>query len=375
MASNIQNRKIKTLTCHDVYNFGASLQAYALMKYLQNLGNQVEVIDYKPGYMIYNLWAIGDRWKRNFFLRLLFFMYVIPRRLMLKSRRKKFDGFTRRRLILTPIKYNSYAELRKNPPDADVYFAGSDQIWNTMHPHGKDPAFYLDFVPPYAIKASYAASFSISEIPTEMKDFVVSNLEKLDAISVREDTGLNILESLNIQGGSVVLDPVFLLDISTWSGLSSFTSFEKYLLVYDQENSKLIKETARKLANILKIKIYAIQGLYPIPYAHKKLIKVGPEEFLGLVQNCEVFLTNSFHGTALSIIFQKEFYTFKRNHEQVNSRMIDLLEMLNLKERLIENPDNINLLTRIDYKKVNIILNKRIQTSQEYIDRVLRIKK
>jgi len=370
-----KEKKIKTITCHDVYNFGASLQAYALMKYLQNLGHQVEIINYKPDYMNYKIWSVGDRWKKNILIRFLFLLYVVPLRLRLKSRRSMFDLFTRNWLTVTAKKYLSNDDLKRDPPVADIYFAGSDQIWNTSHHHGKDPAFYLDFVPSNAVRASYAASFSISQIPSEYSDFVKSKLEKIDAISVREKSGLNILSSLNIESGIVVLDPVFLLDMDKWDQLASYNTNEKYILIYDQENNSLIKNTAKRLAKEKNLKIYAITSLYPMYYANNRIITIGPQEFLGLIKNCEFLLTNSFHGTAFSLIFQKQFFTFKRTHEKVNSRMIDLLEMFKLSDRIINDYEDTLHIKEINYHNISQLIEEKIQNSKLYINNVLKIKK
>jgi ABC-type oligopeptide transport system ATPase subunit len=293
----------------------------------------------------------------------------------LKSRRKKFDLFTREYLNVTRKSYESFEELSSKSPDADVFFAGSDQIWNTAHNHGKDPAFYLDFVPSNSVRASYAASFSIPEVPDEYKTFVKTKLDKFDAISVREWTGLNILESLNVKGGIVVLDPVFLLVRERWNELASESTKEKYILIYDQENNPYIKDTAKRLAREHGLKIYAIRSLYPMSYAHHRIIDAGPREFLGLIKNCEFCLTNSFHCTAFSLIFQKEFFTFKRKHEKVNSRMVDLLESVGLKERMYTNYDAVQNTSKIDYEKVHGFLSDKLTASKQYIDGVLSIDK
>lgn len=96
--------KIKTITCHNVYNFGASLQAYALMTYLTSQGHQVEIIDYMPDYIRKNLslWAIGPKWNRNIFIKCAFYCYVIPIRIMQSKSRKKFDKYTRKYLPSNP---------------------------------------------------------------------------------------------------------------------------------------------------------------------------------------------------------------------------------------------------------------------------------
>ncbi|NMC40996.1 MAG: polysaccharide pyruvyl transferase family protein [Bacteroidales bacterium] len=249
-------------------------------------------------------------------------------------------------------------------------------MWNTAHKHGRDPAFYLDFVLPGAIRASYAASFSIENINEDYRDFVKAALEKFDAISVREESGLRILSSLGIAGGIVVLDPVFLLKRSLWNNVSSTGSYkDKYILIYDQENNPLIKQAARILAKLHKVKIYAIQSLYPMYYASRVFFGCGPREFLDLIRNCEICLTNSFHATAFSLIFQKEFYTFERIHEKVNSRMVDLLNMLHLDDRIISDISNLGSISPIDYGEVSKILESRFQLSKEFIDNVLKMNK
>jgi hypothetical protein len=363
--------KIKTITCHDVYNFGASLQAYALMKYLENLGHEVEIINYKPQYLTFSLWSIGNKWKKNLFLRFIYYVYVVPKRLFQKKRREKFDLFTKRRLKLTSIKYSSIEHLKEDIPKADVYFAGSDQIWNTDSPNGKDPAFYLDFVPKESIKASYAASFSVSQISGAYFEFVKKNLKSFDFISVRENTGERILKSLEIENGSVVVDPVFLIEREEWLKISNFQSKDKYIFVYDQENNPLIKEAAKKLAKLNNLKIYAIESLYPMSYAHKKITDAGPEEFLGLISNCEICLTNSFHCISFSLIFHKKFYLYKRKHQKVNSRMIDLLTYLELNNRIGDENSEIVNIDHINYDAVNELLLIQRDSSVDFINNVI----
>ncbi len=366
--------KIKTITCHDVNNFGASLQAHALMKYLEQTGNDVEIIDYKPDYLSFSLWRIGDKWSRNPFLKMLYFLYVVPVRLLNYGRRAKFSEFNRKYLKLTDRRYHNFGELLENPPLADVYFAGSDQIWNTGVQNGKDPAFYLDFVPEKSVRASYAASFSVSEISVEYKPLVRTLLSKMDFISVREATGLKILSDLKLEGNHVV-DPVFLLDASYWSALCRNLYNKKYVFVYDQENNELIRDVAKKIARENNWKIVTIKNLYPLSYAHRRFVDVGPEEFLSLIKNCEVCLTNSFHCTAFSLIFSKEVYVFKRLHEKVNSRMIDLLRMVGLENHVIESADASIQLHTTDFANVQSVIAQKRASSVEYISSVLNYKK
>ena len=188
--------KIKTITCHEVYNHGASLQEYALLKYLENLGHEVETISYKPPYLSnhFKLWIVSSpKWGKNFFLRTLYLGIKLPKKLYNLTRKKNFDLFSKEWIPSTVDRYTSNEELKNNIPEADVYICGSDQIWNSFFQNGKDPAFYLDFVPDEKLKLSYAASFAIDELEEDIKDFVKKKVTRLDFISVRETSGVKIL--------------------------------------------------------------------------------------------------------------------------------------------------------------------------------------
>lgn len=130
-----------------------------------------------------------------------------------------------------------------------MYFAGSDQIWNTFFKNGKDPAFYLDFGNDSTKKASYAASFSTETVPDEYKEQISNWLNALDYISVRESSGLNVLKSLGIENGVQVFDPVFLLDKDIWEQFDLSSNEDDYVLVYDFDGNQNIKEIAKKIAS------------------------------------------------------------------------------------------------------------------------------
>ena len=131
--------KIKTITCHDVYNVGASLQAYALVTYLRKLGHDAQIIDYKPDYLSnhYPLWGLGNPAYDKPVIRELYNLAKLPGRLKARNGKAEYDRFTAEFLPLTPRRYTSNDDLKQNPPEADVYFAGSDQIWNCFFPTEK----------------------------------------------------------------------------------------------------------------------------------------------------------------------------------------------------------------------------------------------
>lgn len=364
--------KIKTITCHNVYNYGASLQAHALMDYLARQGHQVEIIDYMPPYIRKNLslWAIGKRWNRNIFIKMAFYAYVVPIRLLQAKTRKKFAKFNNRYLTLTK-RYNSFEELKNDPPQADVFFCGSDQIWNTQINNGLDPAFYCGFANKDSTRASYAASFSISCLPNTDKPFVKEQLQKMDFISVREKSGLAILNDLGIESGVVVLDPVFLKPKEEWLKMCYKPKYKSYILVYDQENNATIKSIALHLSQKEKKPIVAFKDLYPRSYANYQERYADPIDFISLIAYADVVITNSFHCMAFSIIMNKPFYVIPRTHQKVNSRMKDFLCSLDISNRIIDSEQALEKTSRIDYRSVNSRLEEMRKFSVAYIDTCL----
>jgi len=361
--------RINTITCHDVYNHGASLQAYALQQYLVSQGNDNEIINYKPPYLSghYKLWKISSpAWNKNFITRLIYLVLKLPGRLFALKRKKAFDQFTTNNLKLTPNRYTSNEDLKQDCPEADMYIAGSDQIWNTIFQNGKDPAFYLDFVPEGKRRISYAASFATEKIIEDYEDFVKGMVNKIDCISVREQTGVELLKELGVNRAVQVCDPVFLLDKEKWENIASTIYTEKYLLIYDAEKSELLKKIACTLALRLNLKIYSI-GPYSLSYAKRNFPFAGPVEFVSLIKNANYIISNSFHGTAFSIIFEKNMCVVNRT-EAINTRMQNLVESLGISNRLVGADFNIDeLIEKVDYSNVNNYLFNTILSSKKFL--------
>ena len=360
--------KINTITCHDVYNPGASLQAYALQRYLETLGHDVKIIDYKPDYLSnhYNLLAITNPKYDKFIIRWLYLLAKLPSRIISLKRKRIFDCFKKKYLKITSKRYHSNKELSDNLPDADIYIAGSDQIWNTLFPNGKDPAFYLDFVPNSKIKASYAASFSTPTIDRKYIRFIIEKLKNFNYISVRESSGIQVLHEMGYTNALHVCDPVFLLSNSDWDSLVKRLPIKsKYLLVYDFDNSSQIQQIAKEIA---KRKNWIIVSIFPTKYANKSFPNAGPIEFISLIKNADFVISNSFHALAFSIIFQKLFCIINRR-DNINERMHSLLKEIQLTNRIV-NCFREELLLPIDYDKVLSILSKRIIDSKHYLHNI-----
>lgn len=368
----MDKKKVLTITCHNVYNHGASLQEFALLKFLNDNGFDAKTINYTPDYLSYhfNLLSVDNpKWKKNIVTKILYILLKAPSKLLAYPRKIKFDSFSKKYIKETKKNYKTNRDLQLNILKADIFICGSDQIWNSFFQNGKDPAFYLNFVPDDKKKISYAASFAIDEIEDNLKDFVKENVQRLNAVSVRESSGKKILNNLNIQNVVQVLDPVFLLNTVEWDKLIDKKLEDNYILVYDFDSNPKIKDIAIKLKKKNKWKIVALNK--NIKYADKNYFSKGPQEFLSLIKNANFVLANSFHAVAFSIIFKKNFFVFNRN-TKINTRMRDLLNLLKIDNRLItDNNESVIKNTIIDYKEVNKQLKTQIELSENFLKNAL----
>lgn len=353
--------KIKTITCHDVYNHGAALQAYALMTYLSQQGHDVEIINYKPDYLSnhYKLTSISNpKFGKNVLIKSLYLLAKLPQRLCVLPRKWSFDKFNKKHLHITN-RYSSYKQLQQTPPIADAYVCGSDQIWNTLHKNGKDPAFYLDFGAKEVKKIAYAASLATNKIYDGYETFVHNKVSKIDHVACRESSGVELLNNLGINNVTHVMDPAFLLDEKHWNTIAIKRFSEKYLLVYDFESSDKIKQKALAISKQNNWKIYTVNpGKFS--YADKQFDNVGPDVFLSLVRDAQLVISNSFHAVVFPLIFKTPFIIEHRS-EAINARMEDIFKTIKAEDKY-HSGDVVNFTSEI-----NDILEDKIKSSKNYL--------
>lgn len=367
--------KIKTITCHDVYNYGASLQAFALMSFLWSKGHEVEIIDYLPHnkrrrYEYFKLAPTGILRKIADFLPFLEPLLALwQNRYELLSRKRKynFDQFKKESLVCTSRKYESFEELNTYKPEADMFVAGSDQIWNVYYDNGLDPSFYCAFEPDSNKRMSYAASFGANTIPEDSEPFVKEMLSKMKAISVRESSGVKIVEHLGLNAQHV-LDPVFLLETEEWQSMCRKKCGEGYVLVYDfLHNDPNVETLAKLLAKKYNKKIVSINDFRPLGYADVNVNDAGPIEFLEYIKDADFVISTSFHATAFSVIFSRPFYTLPLVGHGNSSRMVDFLNMLGLEDRFVTGMEQFQEAKNIDYAVVHETINQKRLSSINWL--------
>lgn len=343
----MSDKKIATLTFHRAINYGAVLQAYALQKSIEKFGYDTEILDYRSDFLE-KLHNPHDLRKYKSILR---YGYAILRNSVKKDNRKAFYSFSEKYLKLSKV-YN-----RENIKDAaDEYKAvivGSDQVWN-YNCTNFDKTYFLDFLPDGKQKYSYAASVGIKLESPEIRNEYKKLLSDFSVRSVREAQAQKELEKLGLSA-EVALDPTLLLKPEEWRKIATAPKKKpgKYLLVYVITATPTIFSAAKKISKKYGLQIiYINEFLFNKPGV-KNVSKITPTEWLWLFDNAEYIVTNSFHGTAFSVNFEKQFYVeplpVKTN---VNSRIYDLLTLLDLQNRIIDSPEKINF-GSINYGDIN----------------------
>lgn len=367
--------KIGIITFNGAHNYGAQIQVFAMQTYLVSLGHDVKVINYRIPEIAKSYRVIKHKKRKNKLKGALIYGYeyldLYTKKRYKLRKRDKFEYFINNHLNVTD-EYTTIDELRSANFDFDIMLSGSDQVWNFNLTKGLKPAFFLDFGNKDIKRISYAASLGIEEIPDSYKNIYKKYLSNLDNIAVREESAKDLLTPLTDKDVEVVLDPTFLVDRSVYDEiLVKPTTSEKYIymhmLVEDELLLQYVKEASERLN---------------LPIIHNKDNKyfdnelylandTGPKEFLGLISNAEYVFTNSFHATALSIIFNKLFVTIP--HKKYPTRMVNLLSKFDLLNFLLGTYDSKFLIEKqkIDYKSVNKIMKNSAASSKQYLDKAL----
>lgn len=365
--------KVGTITYHRAVNYGAVLQAFALQKVLDKLDVENEVLDYRADYIewIYKPFCMRDRKNIKDFFK------IIKGAPIKNKKRKQFFKFIKNNIRVSKKTYTK-ENLDAANNVYDLFISGSDQVFN-LDCSNYDTNYLLDFVKDSNKKTSYAASFGFDEMPKEDVKEYKRLLSGFKSISVREAQGVKIVNEAISKDAMEVLDPTLLISGAEWEKITEKTRTNEkgYILIYALLPSKTLIEFSDKLQEKTGLEIIFVkdsltkEGHNVLSKNVKYLKDVEPFEFVNLIANAEYVITNSFHGTAFSINFNKKFFTELLAPEtKVNSRLENILDMLGLRNRQLVNLDSLTL-EGIDYGKVNKILDERRNRSIDYLKNIL----
>ena len=344
--------KISLLTIWHEKNYGAEMQAYATVKILQQLGHDVKMIDFR----------LSDSRPKTLKL------WVIKCISSFSRESYKFNQFWKSH-IPTTQRYSSIKKLKENPPQADMYLVGSDQVWNPGITKIAAPIYFLDFGDKSILRMSYASSFGVSEFDSnpQLLGLIEDNLKKFKAISCRESTGVEFLENRFNLKATNVLDPTLLFD--GYPELIGNHEQKQTLVYYPLspflELEEFCKENAKKL------------GLEYLNTNNKKFLirnivwnRQGIEEWIRNIAEASLVVTPSFHGLAFSLIYRRQFIIIA-NGTKVSTRITSILAKLGLSDRYFTNVEDAKASniweSIIDYSIIDKKLSEMRKNSITYL--------
>lgn len=384
--------KIGITTCwQSMNNYGQQLQCYALQHYLREQGHDAFLIRYSPlsaarplwrrigGFIKYRLLASPAQKEEHRTLAQLYKTNAVL------NEARRFPEFREKYLHSTDRLYTTIDELQQNPPTADAYITGSDQVWHDPLTIPNNTATYLDFGPTTTRRISYAASIG-REIPRQEIGKFVDLLKHFDHISVREHKAQELLKGLGFSDTTVTIDPTLLLSSTLYDKIESDEGQDLskpyaffYVLnirteaeLYWQHISKSLSEQG------LEVKSVAASGYLParefIPGVSN--IQATIPQWLSLVKHAEVVFTTSFHGVVFSLLYHRPFYAILLTNEnaKANDRLTSLLGICGLTRRIIANEQDAQHLdtTPIDWTDVDARIAKMRQSSVDFLNDVLK---
>lgn len=360
---------VYTITFHRADNYGAMIQAYALQKKISEK-YETYILDYDNKY-ISNLYRIFRGNDTNVFRDIYHFFKNI---FFYKKDKLRHDNFIkfRKKLQMTPYFKNKNEVYNFFDNKDCIYVVGSDQVWNTKITHGFDEIYTLGFASKKSRRIAYAASSGKTSILKENEQLFINNLKLFNSISVREKNMKEYLTSKLKQDILVSLDPSLLLTKKQWEDFSGKERVEKdkYIFAYSVGNANdLFYETVNKISKLTGLKIiYFDKNKKKVKFDNESVsyYSCGPIEFVNLLKNSEYVITTSFHGTALSIILNKEFYTVLSS---LPDRLTTLLNKVELENRIINKEyDFSNIISdRINWNNVNEKIKAERQISEKWL--------
>lgn len=373
--------RIGIITIHNSPNFGASLQAFALWKYLEMQGHDVEIINlYRPHQKEYvsSKRYIPCRMPHRGLIhrivtKLKKILYGLKSQKYLSDvAQARFEAFNHQIKLSRP--YYSIEDLYSNPPLYDIYISGSDQLWNPTQPYCLEP-YFLTFVPSDKRKISYASSIGITKLTIDEKTKFGEWLKTYDRISVRERQVKELIETLITNSVEQVADPTFLLDRTYWSSIAiTPEGKEHYILLFTLSYDKPLLDYVCSLGKQSGLHVVYLTAIQPKKHEvdYESVTNAGPREWLGMIGNAEMVITNSFHGTVFSLIMGvKNFFTYISPTSNRGVRIIELLDTYELTDHLLSvnlNESYAQLISKmIDCKKIDEVMERESNRSRKFL--------
>ncbi len=361
------------LTYQNTLNFGAALQCYALYRSIEQIGIDVEIIDYRNDKITNNTKAISiatNRGKNKIGIKSLSKAIVMTP--LINSKRKAFEKFNAKHVKFSAKTYDREL-INNNSSVYDKYIIGSDQVWN-YNINGLDTTYFMDFVQDKVNIFTYASSFGLDSIDEDKKEIYRKNLGDIKSISVREKKGADIIKDLLDVDVKVVADPVFLLSQNEWTKLLNvkYHDLKKQVVSYflNHNTRKQFENSIKADEELFNYTIVKLAGgiSFSDYISNKTIVNLsnGPTDFVKYIDESEFICTDSFHATVFSIIFKKKFIVFLSGDAGRDSRIINLLERFDLQSQIYRG-DLTPLYNEVNPEKIDSIVEKLRSSGLMYI--------
>ena len=317
-------------------NFGAVLQAYSLQRTIKELcpDDEVLMVDFKTAFHR-SLEKVFSKKSENKLFNLIWQFFILVHYRQLKQKKDSFREFHKAHFDFTS-RYSTQEELLTNPPALDVHLSGSDQVFNPRNQY-RD-VYFLRFQKGAARKIAYAPSFGVNQFSDDDKAYIKEALSDFDSLSCRESNGADFMSQLMGKVIPHVLDPVFLTSAEDWRKIARKPKYKReYVFVYCLKDLKGLVGFAKANYPGRTIVVLSPNHLHPV-IGCRQIFYPGPAEFVGLIDNAISVVTDSFHGTAFSIIFRKDFHVMI-SRPDVSSRIVSLVKMMGLEECIVKRGD------------------------------------
>lgn len=362
--------KVGILTFPNSQSHGATLQMYALYKTVCKIGCDTEVINYFNSYMKAEKHV---RRGRNNSVK-----YKIKnkfRQILHYKNRLAFRSFEKNNIKAYPEKpIVKKEDLKKLSDRYDAVICGSDQVWNPDITDS-DLSYFFDFCGAQTKRISYAPSFGKEELSEKFCESIRCELEKFSEISIREDSGKAIIEKIIGKEADLVADPSFFLNADEWRSIEKkhLAAEKKYILYYTVSGSEELWQKCLAFSKKNNIKIIVIGGNIIKKIRNKNplieyAVDVSPEQWLYLVDKASYIFTNSFHGTAFSLNFRKNF--FVKYPVKYSTRLEQLITHTGMEKQVIEGDEELSA-ENISFELAEEKITELKELSLEFLGKAL----
>ena len=368
-------KKVLIITRHAITNYGSLLQAIALQKKVEELGNDVKVIDFvrddeSIGKCAVTEGKLKNKWNKNIFTLGLYCLLRIPVSILGDS---KFSKMRKKYLKMTK-RYSSCEELTTDKPVADVYMTGSDQVWGPIMSGEYEWAYFLKFCNDEDKKVSYAASFGKKQLPEDVKEEAFKLIKRYNSLAVREDSAVELLNANGIKAKQVI-DPTLLLTATEWEKLLNVPNRkikDKYVLIYEIHSNKVLDKYAVEFAKKANLPLVRVSPLlHQCTRGGKFIFAPDLGDFISYIKNAEYLITDSFHGTAFAINFNTPLVTLMPN-TGTSTRNTSILKLTGLTDRIVTDVNDFSIMDKkVDFTYANEVLKEQRKQSLNILKNII----